>query len=133
MSNVQFIKTPEGSELAVLSRSDYEALVAAAREAEEDAADIAAYDAAKSADPIMRLALPAEITAAMLKGDSLLRALRKNAGLTQAELASRAGIGQGYLSEIETVGSKKSPSTETLIALAKALGAEQDWLLAMKG
>ena len=133
MSNVQFIKTPEGSELAVLSRSDYEALVAAAREAEEDAADIAAYDAAKSADPIMRLALPAEITAAMLKGDSLLRALRKTAGLTQAELASRAGIGQGYLSEIETVGSKKSPSTETLIALAKALGAEQDWLLAMKG
>ena len=133
MSNVQFIKTPEGSELAVLSRSDYEALVAAAREAEEDAADIAAYDAAKSADPIMRLALPAEITAAMLKGDSLLRALRKNAGLTQAELASRAGIGQGYLSEIETVGSKKSPSTETLIALAKALGVEQDWLLAIKG
>ena len=133
MSNVQFIKTPEGSELAVLSRSDYEALVAAAREAEEDAADIAAYDAAKSADPIMRLALPAEITAAMLKGDSLLRALRKTAGLTQAELASRAGIGQGYLSEIETVGSKKSPSTETLIALAKALGVEQDWLLAIKG
>ena len=69
----------------------------------------------------------------MLKGDSLLRALRKSAGLTQAELASGAGIGQGYLSEIETVGSKKSPSTETLIALAKALGAEQDWLLAMKG
>ena len=133
MSNVQFIKTPEGSELAVLSRSDYEALVAAAREAEEDAADIAAYDAAKSADPIMRLALPAEITAAMLKGDSLLRALRKNAGLTQAELASRAGIGQGYLSEIETVGSKKSPSAETLIALAKSLDVEQDWLLAMKG
>ncbi len=133
MSNVQFIKTPEGGELAVLSRSDYEALVAAAREAEEDAADIAAYDAAKSADPIMRLALPAEITAAMLKGDSLIRALRRNAGLTQSELASRAGIGQGYLSEIEVVGSKKSPSTETLIALAKALGVEQDWLIAMKG
>jgi DNA-binding XRE family transcriptional regulator len=133
MSNVQFIKTPEGGELAVLSRSDYEALVAAAREAEEDAADIAAYDAAKAADPIMRRALPAEITAAMLKGDSLLRALRKNAGLTQAELASRAGIGQGYLSEIEVVDSRKSPSTETLIALAKALGVDQDWLIAMKG
>ena len=69
----------------------------------------------------------------MLKGDSLLRALRKNAGLAQSELASRAGIGQGYLSEIETVGSKKSPSAETLIALAKALGVEQDWLLAIKG
>ena len=69
----------------------------------------------------------------MLKGDRLLRAFRKSAGLTQSELASRAGIGQGYLSEIETVGSKKSPSAETLIALAKSLDVEQDWLLAMKG
>jgi transcriptional regulator with XRE-family HTH domain len=69
----------------------------------------------------------------MLKVDSLLRALRNSAGLTQSELASRAGIGQGYLSEIETVGSEKSPSAETLIALAKALGVEPDWLLALKG
>lgn len=130
---VQFIKTPEGGELAVLSRSDYEALLEAAREAEEDAADIAAYDAAKSADPIMHRALPADVTAAMLKGESLLRALRKKSGLTQSELAVRAGIGQGYLSEIEVVGSKKTPSMTTLIALAKALDVEQDWLIAMKG
>ena len=36
-SNVQFIRTPDGSDLAVLPRNEYDRLVALAAEAQEDA------------------------------------------------------------------------------------------------
>ena len=132
MPPVQFIKTPDGGELAVLDRADYEALLAAAREAEEDEADLAAFDEAMAADPKWREPLPADVTAAMLKGASLLKALRKAAGLTQTELSALTGLGQGYLSEIEAIGSKKRPSPAALAALAKALNVDPEWLTRMK-
>jgi len=133
MINVQFIKSPNGDELAVLPRAEFEALLVFAREAEDDAADVAAYDAAMAADPIFRRPLPADVSAFMLKGDGALRAFRRKAGLSQAELAAKAGIAQGYLSQIEAVGSKKTPSRETLTALANALGIDPEWLIAMRG
>lgn len=132
MLPVQFIKTPDGGELAILDRADYEALLAAAREAEEDQADVAAFDAAMAADPNWREPLPADVTAAMLKGVSLLKALRTAAGLTQTELSALTGLGQGYLSEIEAIGSKKRPSAAALAVLAKALKVDPDWLIMMK-
>lgn len=103
-----------------------------AREMEEDEADVAAFDAATTADPRWREPLPADVTAEMLKGASLLKALRKAAGLTQTELSELTGLGQGYLSEIEAIGSKKRPSPVALVALAKALNVDPDWLSMMK-
>ena len=44
----QFITTPNGEELAIIPRAEYEALVALAAEAEEDAADLALYDERKA-------------------------------------------------------------------------------------
>jgi hypothetical protein len=56
-----------------------------ASEAEEDAADIATYDACKAAlDAGLDEALPAEVSASILRGDSLLKALRKWKGLRRA-------------------------------------------------
>src|SRR5579863_5423303 len=42
----QMIKTPSGEELVVLPRVDYDRLLTLAAEAEEDLADVSAYDAA---------------------------------------------------------------------------------------
>jgi transcriptional regulator with XRE-family HTH domain len=58
-----------------------------------------------------------------------LRALRKGAGLSQRELAARAGIDFTYLSKIEN-GRVDPPGETTLRALARALGADAEDLLA---
>ena len=52
---------------------------------------------------------------------------REELGLTQAEVANRAGIGQPYISKIER-GIIKSPSSSTIEALAKALEMDVDTL-----
>ena len=76
----QTITTPGGEELVILPRMEYDALRAAAAGHEEDAADAAIYDARK-ADLARSFdaRLPPEVSAAMMRGDSLLKALRKMA------------------------------------------------------
>ncbi len=61
-----------------------------------------------------------------------LRAARERAGLTQAELGERAGLGaQGrqWVGQIE--GDRRAPSVATLRALCVALGASADELLGL--
>jgi HTH-type transcriptional regulator, competence development regulator len=62
-----------------------------------------------------------------------LRKLReeKHPDLSLRKLADKAGIEPGYLSKIER-GLERA-SAETIIALAKALGETEDFLLAMDG
>ena len=127
MSSIQIIQSPSGDELVVLPRAEYEALVAAAGDADEDAADVAAYDARKAelaGDPSPRLA--SEVSAMLLRGHTRLRALRKWRGVPQFKLAASAGIAQGYLSDLEH--GRKTGSTETIAALAQALDVPGDWL-----
>jgi len=38
----------------------------------------------------------------MLRGDRLLKALRKWRGLTQMQMAAKTGLAQGYLSDLES-------------------------------
>lgn len=128
MADPQILKTPSGDELVVLTRAEYDALVALAAEAEENAADIATYDACRAdLEAGQNGALPAEVSAAILRGDSLLKALRKWRGLSQTELAERAGIGQGYLSDLES--RRRQGTKETCEALARALDIEPGWIL----
>lgn len=125
---IQMLKTPSGDELVVLPLEEYKRLVSLASEAEEDAADTAAYDAAKAEfDASGQQTLPPEVSAMMLKGMSLLRALRKWRGLTQVELAGKAGIQQGYLSDIEL--DRRKGSADTLVALAGALNVPAGWVV----
>jgi transcriptional regulator with XRE-family HTH domain len=58
-----------------------------------------------------------------------LRGLRKGAGLSQRELAERAGIDFTYLSKIENAR-VEPPAEATLRALARALAADPEELLA---
>jgi len=128
MNDPQIIKTPNGEELVVLPRADYEALLAAATDAAEDAGDVAIYDACMAGLQAGKTEiLPAEVSAFITRGDSLLKALRKWRGMSQINLARRTNLGQGYLSDIES--RRRKGTAETLTAIAQALDIDPAWLL----
>lgn len=122
--------TPKGDEMVVLAKADYDELLAAANaraEADEDADDIAIYDARKAELAEDRDApLPAEVSAALMRGDSLLKAVRQWRGMSQVELASAANITQGYLSDLEN--RKRTLSPDAAERVAAALQAPVEWL-----
>ena len=51
----------------------------------------------------------------------ILREAREKAGLTQEELAFRAGVDRTYVSQLEN--DKKSPTVQTLFRLCEAMNA----------
>lgn len=53
--------------------------------------------------------------------------LRKDNGMSQAELAARVGVRQNYVSAIER--GVASPSAEVMAQIARALGTSTDFLL----
>ena len=67
----------------------------------------------------------------MVGGERLIKQLRRKLGLSQTELARRAGIRQGVLSYIES-GRTKHPRVDTLAAIAAALGVRIEDLLNKK-
>ena len=119
---LQTITTASGEELVVLSRREYDALMAQLgdEEAEDRMTLLMAAEARGEA------ALPAAVSEAVLGGDCLLKSLRQWRGLTQAELSRAAGLGQGFLSELEA--GSKSGSPETIEKLALALDVPKGWI-----
>lgn len=113
--------------MVVLPRTEYEALLKAAEAADEDADDVAIYDARKA-----ELAsgnegtLPAAVSQLMLKGHSRLKAIRLWRDISQLDLAKLAGVGQGYLSDIET--GRRAGSAEVLKNLADKLDVPAVWI-----
>ncbi len=63
--------------------------------------------------------VPAEVVHRIIEGDNLIKVWRKYRGLTQQELARRAGISRGYLADLEA--SKRKSSQTTLKAIANVL------------
>jgi len=127
MNDLQIIRTPSGEEMVVLSRAEYDALRAIADEAAEDAEDVAIYLERKAAlESGEDCLLSAEVSAFMLKGDSLLKALRRWRGRSQVEIAEATGIGQGYLSDLEN--RRRAGTPETMEKLAAALDVPASWL-----
>ena len=57
-----------------------------------------------------------------------IKRLRTKQGLTQTQLAERAGVSQPYLSQLEA-GAKEHPDVQIVQKLAKALGVKIDDLL----
>lgn len=124
----QTITSPSGDELVVLPRSDYEALVVAASARDEDADNVAIYDRRKAELAAgLDAPLPPEVSARLIKGESLLKALRNWRDVTQMELSFRTGLGQGYLSDLE-LGRRRGTS-ETLKTIAAALDVPAQWLV----
>lgn len=123
--NAQFITTPNGEELAILPKVEFDALVRAAQEAIEDAADVAAFDAA-IADIDGTAALPAVVSANILAGVGRLRAIRVWKLKRQKAVAETAGISQGFLSDLENGNRALTDDVKT--RLAKALEVPLNWL-----
>ena len=123
----KYIET-EGAELVLLTRAEFDHLMAIAEEAEENAADIALYVARKAEIAAeTHSILPQEVSAMLLRGDRLLKALRKWRGMTQVDLALKAGLAQGYLSDLES--GRRTGTDETLKLLAEKLEIDPSWLM----
>ena len=126
MSTPQIIRTASGEELVVLPRAEYEALLGGANQDSEDAEDVAIYDARKAELNAGGIVLPEAVSAAMLRGDSRLKAIRKWRDMTQLQIEFKTDIGQGYLSDLES--GRRTGTPETIAKLAKALKVPVAWL-----
>jgi DNA-binding XRE family transcriptional regulator len=122
---VQFKKTP-GGEVAILPRAEYERLVRLAEEAEEDAGTARIVARAKREVAKGAWLLPKAVVDRLANGENPIRVLREWRDYTQPELAVAVGIGQGYLSDLET-GKRKGPF-ELHHKFAGALGIPFDLL-----
>ena len=78
-------------------------------------------------DPTYRPRIEAQARQARDSLGGRIRERREAGGFTQAELSSRAGIGRVTLTRIEK--GEHSPRTETLTAIARALGVEVEDLI----
>jgi hypothetical protein len=89
-------KSPKGDDIVILSRKEYDRVLAAA---DEDAVDAAI---AKKAITRNEETLSEAEVNELLAARTPLAFWCKKRGLTQTELAKAAGIAQGFLSEIES-------------------------------
>ncbi|TCQ79572.1 DNA-binding XRE family transcriptional regulator [Ochrobactrum sp. BH3] len=96
---VQFIKTPQGEEMAILPKADYEKLLDALEEKQdiEDVRRIKARIASGEEELI-----PSDIVDRLLDGESKIKVWREYRGMTGKTLADAAGMSAPYLSQIES-------------------------------
>ena len=117
-------KSPNGDEIVILSRDEYDRLIAA----DEDRKD------AKTARRIIEQIASGEETVLsepeldeFLKAKTPLSFWRKKRRMTQADLAKAADIAQGFISEIES--GQKPGTPATLKKIAQALNIKIDDLI----
>lgn len=117
---LQKIVTPSGETLVVMPLADYEELL--------DAADIAAADKIMADIEAGRSELvPASVVDRIIDGENRIRVWREHRGLSATDLATKAEISAGYLSELET--GKKTGTVETLKKIATVLNLDIDDLV----
>jgi transcriptional regulator with XRE-family HTH domain len=119
MTEPQMIRISGGEELIALPRAEYHAFLERADHDAEDADDIAIYHARPAELANGGVVLPPAVSAAMLRGESRLKAIRSWRGKTQIHLNIKAGIGHGYMSDLENGRCAGTP--ETIAKLAPAL------------
>lgn len=122
--NVQVIEKNGQPEWAVIPYREYQKLQEAYRDA-EDIQDI--EDNLKAIQTGKEIAIPGEVTFAILEGVSPIRAWRKYKKIKMKELAEMVGISAAYLSQIEN--KKRNPTIETLKAIAGVLDLDIEILI----
>jgi DNA-binding Xre family transcriptional regulator len=90
-------------------------------------AALAAYYTAKAAFLAEGAAFPPDLSALLLTTKSRLAAIRKWRGFSKAELVTKAGIQQGYLTDLET--KRRSGLAATIERLAAALEVPVAWFV----
>lgn len=121
--NVQIIQKNGKPEWAVIPYEDYRRLL----EEREMLQDIRDYDEARSALAGGEELIPGEVTYAILDGQNPIRVWREYRGMTQQQVAEKAGISKPYLSQLES-GQRKG-TTQVLSAVARALHVSLDDLV----
>ncbi|WP_298267366.1 helix-turn-helix transcriptional regulator [Geobacter sp.] len=119
----QIIEKNGRPEFAVISYEDYQYFLELLED-EADARAVAEFHEAYTAG--REFMVPEEIVRRELAGESPIKLWREYRGLTQQELANRAGISKPYLSQIET--GKRQGTVETLSAIARSLEVPLDVL-----
>jgi DNA-binding XRE family transcriptional regulator len=118
-------KGPQGDDIVILSRKEYDQLIAATNEDAADA-EILRRSIARVKSGEEETFTSAEVDA-FLAAKTPLAFFRKKRGISQDTLAKQAGITQGYLSEIE-IG-RKSGDVQTLRKIADVLKVSLDALV----
>jgi DNA-binding XRE family transcriptional regulator len=119
----QIIEKNGRPEFAVIPYEDYQHFLELLED-EADARVVAEFHEAYTAG--REFLVPAEIVRRELAGESSIKLWREHRGLTQQDLATRAGISKPYLSQIET--GKRQGTIETLSAIARSLDVPLDVL-----
>jgi len=128
MTKVQFIKTTDGEDLAVLPKGEYERLIS--RASDEDVGTARIVRETRGAVAAGKeIVLPKAIVDRLATGENPIRVLREWRKMTQAELAMSESvrITQGYLSDLES-GKRKGPISLHQ-RIARALGVPIELLL----
>jgi DNA-binding XRE family transcriptional regulator len=122
-------KTPQGDDIVILSRAEYDVLTSGRRD--EDAAD-AAYASRILAEieSGAETLLTSEQANHLLSAKTPLAFWRKHRGITQEALAKLIGVAQGFVSEIES--GSKTGDVQTLAAMARVLSISLDDLVIAK-
>lgn len=123
---VRFQKTPKG-EVAIMPRADYEALLARLAEAEEDAGTARLIARAEEEIAAGAPVFPKSVADRVADGASPIRVFREWRGMTQVQLAAAAGLGQGYVSDLEKGRRRGTP--DVLDRVATALRVPLDLLI----
>jgi DNA-binding Xre family transcriptional regulator len=112
LAGTELVDDPDRAELVVMTPDDLADLI-------EDAAATAAYHRARDEERV-----PIGVVDRLIAGENPVRVWREHRGHSLRRLAERAGIGIGYLSQIEN-GERKG-TVETLKKIAAALDVELD-------
>jgi DNA-binding XRE family transcriptional regulator len=119
----QIIEKNGRPEFAVISYEDYQHYLELLED-ESDARAVAEFHEAYAAG--REFLVPDDIVRRELAGESPIKLWREHRGMTQQELAARAGISKPYLSQLET--GKRQGTVETLSSIARALDVPIDVL-----
>ena len=124
--NVRFKKTDKG-EVAILLRKDYEALAAKAAEADEDIGTARLVARARKEIAAGAPLIPKAVADRIARGENALRVLREWRDMTQLYLSFKTGIGQGYISDLES--GRRKGTTAARNEIAKAMNVPLDLLV----
>ena len=119
-------KTPQGDDIVILSRAEYDVLTAG--RGDEDAADAAyANHILADIESGTETLLTSEQASQLLNAKTPLAFWRKHRGMTQEALSKSVGVAQGFVSEIEN--GTKTGDVQTLAAIARVLAISLDDLV----
>ena len=123
---VQFKKTGKG-EVAILPRKEYEALVAKATEADEDAGTARLVARARKEIAEGATVIPLDVVNRIADGENPVRVIREWRDITQLHLAHKTDIGQGYISDLEN--GRRKGTVAALKEIARVLDVPLDLLV----